>query len=308
MQSIVTLTLNPALDTSTSVPHVVSDHKLRCAAPRHDPGGGGINVSRAIRKLEGDSLAIYVAGGPSGQILTSLLEKEGVRQLALPMEGWTRENLYVMEETSRHQYRFIMPGPPLQDKEWKACLEQIQNLPQKPDYVVASGSLPPGVPEDFFARLARIAKKLGSRFILDTKGKPMRLALEEGVYLIKPNLHELCDLVGRELRDEPHQSQAIMNLVREGQSQVVALSVGAAGAILATAEGTEYLRSPSVRVQSRVGAGDSMLGGLVLGLARGMLMRAAVRYGIAAGTAAVLNPGTQLCQRADVERLYEQIM
>lgn len=305
MSNIVTLTINPAIDTTTAVDHVVTDRKLRCKPPRHDPGGGGINVARAIRKLDGDSLAVFVAGGPTGQLLQELLRREGVRQLAIPTEAWTRENLYVMEEATRHQYRFIMPGPTLKETEWKRCLEAIAALPEKPAYLVASGSLPPGVPEDFFARVARLAKGMNSRFVLDTHGEPLRLALNEGVYLLKPNLREMWELTGQELRDEAQQSAAAMQLVRAQQCEVVVLSLGPAGALLATATGTERLFAPSVRVQSRVGAGDSMLGGLVFSLAQGKTLRTAVRFGIAAGAAATLNPGTQVCGREDTEHLFE---
>jgi 6-phosphofructokinase 2 len=305
MEAIVTLTLNPAVDTSTAVANVSPDHKLRCSAPRHDPGGGGINVSRAIRHLGGDSLAIYPAGGPTGEHLRALLEREQVRQAPVPVRAWTRENLYVLEEATRHQYKFIMPGAALEEGEWHRCLEALERLPENPAYVVASGSMPPGVPADFFARVARLARRLGSRFVLDTGQPAFGLALREGIYLAKPNLHELCELAGRDLADEPRQAEAALELVHGGRCEVVVLSLGPGGALLATAEGTERLRAPSVRVRSRVGAGDSMLAGVVLALARGMALRAAVRYGIAAGAAATLNPGTQLCAREDVERLFD---
>jgi 6-phosphofructokinase 2 len=307
MEPIMTLTMNPAVDTSSSVRQVSSDHKLRCSAPRHDPGGGGINVSRAIHKLGGDSLAIFTAGGPSGELLRALLEKEGIRQEPIPVKTWTRENLYVLEESTRRQFRFIMPGAALEEAEWQRCLERLSRLPEKGGYLVASGSLPPGVPADFFGRVARVAQQHGTRFVLDTTQPALSLALREGVYLVKPNLHELCELVGQDLRDERHQADAALDLVHSGQCEVVVLSLGAGGALLATAEGTERLRAPSVRVSSRVGAGDSMLAGIVLGLARGMILRATVRYGIAAGAAATLNPGTQLCSREDTERLFEMI-
>ncbi len=221
------------------------------------------------------------------------------------MTAWTRENLYVLEGATRHQYRFIMPGAPLAEADWHRCLDRLAHLPEKPAYLVASGSLPPGVPEDFFVRVARLARRLSARFVLDTGQPALGLALREGVYLVKPNLHELCELAGRDLRDEPHQAEAALELAHGGRCEVVALSLGPAGALLATAEGTERLRAPSVRVRSRVGAGDSMLAGVVLGLARGMALRAAVRYGIAAGAAATLNPGTQLCGREDTERLFD---
>jgi 6-phosphofructokinase 2 len=158
MEPVVTLTMNPAIDTSSAVEHVVPDRKLRCKAPRHDPGGGGgINVSRALSRLGADSLAVYPAGGPTGVLLHDLLEKEGIRQYQVPIAAWTRENLYVLEEATRHQYRFIMPGSRLADDEWQRCLQIVEGLPETPAYIVASGSLPPGVPNDFFARLGRLA-------------------------------------------------------------------------------------------------------------------------------------------------------
>ena len=307
MESIVTLTMNPAIDTSSSVAHVSPNHKLRCSAPRHDPGGGGINVSRAIRRLGGDSLAIYPAGGPTGELLHALLDKEKVRQDSIPARSWTRENFYVLEESTRYQYRFIMPGAAIEESEWHRCLDKIAHLPDKPAYIVASGSLPPGLPEDFFSRVARLAKRLGSKFILDTTQPALGTALRDSVYLVKPNLHELCELSGRDLPDEPRQAEAALELVHGGRCEVVALSLGPAGALLATPDGTERFRAPSVRVRSRVGAGDSMLAGLVVALARDMTLRAAIRYGVAAGAAATMTPGTQLCGREETERLFDLI-
>lgn len=304
MKSIVTLTMNPAIDTSSSVSHVFPDSKLRCAAPRHDPGGGGINVSRAIHRLGGDSLAIYAAGGPTGHLLRDLLEKEGVRQEPIPVKAWTRENLYVHESASGHHYRFIMPGAALAEKEWHQCLERISHLPKKTSYLVASGSLPSGVPNDFFGRVAKVTKQLGIPFVLDTPQPSLALALKEGVFLVKPSLQELSELTGLELRNEWDQAAAAQKLVKSGQCEVVVLSLGAAGAWLTTKEGSERLWAPSVRVRSRVGAGDSMLGAIILGLTRKLSMKEAVRFGIAAGAAATLNPGTQLCSREDTERLF----
>jgi 6-phosphofructokinase 2 len=308
MQTIITLTMNPTIDTSTAADRIVAERKIRCKPPQHEAGGGGINVSRAIRKLGGESLAFYPAGGPTGQLLRSLLEEEGVRQQPWTVAGWTRDNWNVVDESTHHQYRFLMPGAELSAAEWQQALDLLAALSPAPPYLVASGSLPPGVPEDFYARVARVAKKLGSRYLLDTSGVPLRLALQEGVYLVKPNLRELCELAGEDLEDEAQQAQVASQLVKRGQSEVVVLSLGAAGALLASAAGSERLYSPAVRARSRVGAGDSMLAGSVRSLARGKLLRAAVRFGIAAGAAAVLSPGTGLCRLQDTERLVERIV
>lgn len=304
MESVVTLTMNPAIDTSSSVPNVYPDHKLRCGIPRHDPGGGGINVARAIHKLGGDALAIYTVGGPTGELLQSLLDSEGVRHEPIPVKVWTRENFYVYEESSRHTYRFVMPGESLKEPEWQRCLKRIARLPKKTGYVVASGSLPPGVPEDFYAQLAKVAKLRGIRLVLDTVQPALNLALKEGVYLLKPSLAELCNLMGQDLDDQWKQAEAAQRLVRSGQCEVVVLSLGASGAWLATNEGAKRLSAPSVRTRTTVGVGDSMLGAIVFGLSRGMDLLESARYGIAAGAAATLHPGTQLCSREDTERLY----
>jgi 6-phosphofructokinase 2 len=160
MRSIVTLTMNPAVDESTSVPYVLPDRKLRCQPPTYEPGGGGINVARAIRKLGGDALACFPVAGPAGELLKQLLDTEGVRYTAIAVTRWTRENLNVMEEVSGRQFRFCMPGPTLDDREWPVFLDWLQQLRPSPDFLVASGSLPPGVPVDFYARLAALGRQM----------------------------------------------------------------------------------------------------------------------------------------------------
>jgi 6-phosphofructokinase 2 len=305
MQTIATLTMNPAIDKNSSVEQVIPEWKLRCKPPGHEPGGGGINVSRAIHRLDGQSVALYTAGGATGQMLQELLGYEGIiNHRPIQIENLTRQNLTVLEESSGRQYRFAMPGPMLRDAEWRQCLDEVAILEPKTGYIVASGSLPPGAPNDFYARMASIAKEMGSRVIVDTSGEPLRLAAREGVYLLKPNLRELRQLAGRDLEDEAQQEAAAREIVESGQAEVVVVSLGAAGALLVSAAGQERLRSPTVPIRSRVGAGDSMVAGIVLALARGASLSDAVRYGVAAGAAAVMTPGTELCRREDVERLY----
>ena len=308
MKRILTLTMNPAIDASCAVQNVFPDHKLRCGPVLHEPGGGGINVSRAIQNLGGQSTVFYLAGGPSGQMFGVLLDREGLKHLAIPIGDWTRENFTVTEDASGQQYRFIVPGPSVRTKEWNGCLEEIAEIDPIPEFIVASGSLPPDVPPDFYARLAKRVRDKGSRFVLDTSAVALRESLRVGgIYLVKPSMRELRESVGQELLQESEQENAALQIVKKGQAEIVVVSIGAAGALLATAAGCQRIRSPSVPVKSKVGAGDSMVAGIVLALARNMSLHDAVRFGIACGAAAVMMPGTQLCRREDAERLFAQI-
>lgn len=300
--------MNPAIDASCAVENVFPDHKLRCGAVLHEPGGGGINVSRAIQNLGGQSTVFYLAGGPSGQMLGVLLDREGLKHIAVPIGDWTRENFMVMETASAQQYRFITPGPRVTTEEWSSCLEKIASIDPIPEFVVASGSLPPDVPPDFHARLAKAVRDKGRRFVLDSSGTALRESLPRGgIYLVKPSMRELREFVGQELLHESEQEKAARQIVKNGQAEIVVVSIGAAGVLLATGDGCQRIRSPSVPVKSKVGAGDSMVAGIVLALARDMSIPDAVRFGIACGAAAVMMPGTQLCRREDAERLFAQI-
>jgi len=307
MQTILTFTINPAIDASTTVDHVVPERKLRCGPPRFDPGGGGINVSRAIKRLGGESTALYTSGGFPGKMLQELLDAEGLCHLPIPIEGLTRENLHIYEESTGQQFRFNMPGATLTEAEWRQGLETLAAFRPKPGYVVFSGSLAPGVPVDFYAAAVRIAKRLGARVILDTNGESLRLAVQEGVFLLKPNFRELGQLAGTKAEDESRLEASAERLIADGRCEAVVVSLAAAGAILVTREGSERLIAPPVRAVSKVGAGDSMVAGIVLSLARGGSLREAARFGVAAGTAAVMQEGTQLCRREDAERLYAQM-
>ncbi|TVP42161.1 MAG: 1-phosphofructokinase family hexose kinase [Gemmatimonadales bacterium] len=304
MKHIVTLTVNPTIDKNTRVKRVRAGEKLRCESPRREPGGGGINVSRAVHRLGGRSLARYLAGGATGTILESLLDREGVEHEPIPIEGWTRENLVVSEEGSDDQYRFGMPGPEVSVEEWKKVLDGLERLDPVPAYLVASGSLAPGMPGDFYARVARIVRELGARLVVDTSGAPLREAVEAGAFLIKPNIAEFQELAGEELPDERAQREAGREMIGRGSVHAIALSLGRGGALLITEEGSEPIRTPTVPIRSKVGAGDSMVAGTVLALARGEELRAAVRFGVAAGAAAVMTEGTELCRREDAERLH----
>lgn len=302
----VTLTMNACIDTAAAVERVMPDHKLRCSDPSHDPGGGGINVARVLTRLGAPVTAVYPAGGPSGTLLNELMQAEGVAYAAVPIREWTRENLIIGETSTGEEFRFIMPGPTLSEAEQRECLEAVAAC--TPDLVVISGSLPPGVPPSFPADVIRAGREHGYRVVLDASGEPLRRAARAGPFLLKPNLPELESLAGRELTDEADQEAAARSLVEQGFAEIVVVSLGAGGALLATPEGITRYRAPAVRVRSRVGAGDSMVAGLVFGLTRHHSLHEAMRWGIAAGTAAVMSPGTQLCSREDAEHLLPKIV
>jgi 6-phosphofructokinase 2 len=305
MKTIVTMTLNPAIDKSSNVAHVVAERKLYCDVPRFEPGGGGVNVSRAVKKLGGDSLLLYPAGGLTGDRLKELLDEEGLHHQPFPIKGLIRESLVILEESSGQQYRFGMPGPQLQQKDWEPFFQELAAMEPSPDYVVASGSLPPGVPPDFYARVARAGKKRGAKVIIDVSGEALEAALQEGVFLIKPNVREFRGLVGEEIKEESQIKTEAQKMVKSGRCEVLVISLGAAGALVVSEELAEHILPPTVPIVSKVGAGDSMVAGIVLSLARGNPLRESVLFGIAAGSAAVMTPGTELCRREDAERLYE---
>ncbi len=305
MERIVTLTMNPALDVATNIDSVAPEIKLRCAAPQFHPGGGGINVSRAIHFLGGQSSAVFAAGGHTGTMLKQLLADEGIDNHPVPIAGITRESFVVLENSSSVQYRFTMPGPELSAEEWIACLETIFNL--NPKYIVASGSLPPGVPSEFYGEIARYAREHDILVIVDSAGDSLKHSMGEGLYLLKPNLRELQRFAGSKLEGEGQIKRAAQRLIAQGLAEVLVVSLGAAGAALVTGDDYLHLRAPIVPIQSKVGAGDSMVGGIVMALAQGHSLLDAARFGVAAGSAAVMTPGTQLCRREDAFRLFDEI-
>jgi 6-phosphofructokinase 2 len=305
MAKIITVTFNPTIDKSTTVKGLAPEKKLRCSQPLHEPGGGGINVARVVKRLGGDVLAIYPAGGFSGHFLNELMEKEGVPTAPVPISENTRENLIVLDTSTNQQYRFGVPGPALDEAEWQACLDEVEQ--QDADYIVASGSLPDGVPLDIYGRIAALARKKGARFIVDTSGEALHEAVKEGVYLLKPNLGELSSLVGREEISAEYVDDVAREVIHSGGCEVVVASMGPMGAMLVTKERVVQVNSPVVKKKSTVGAGDSMVAGMVLALSKDWPLEDCVRYGVACGTAATMNAGTELCHPEDVERLFRCI-
>jgi 6-phosphofructokinase 2 len=301
---VITVTMNPAVDVAVEVDRVRPNAKLRTGSPQRDPGGGGINVARVLTRLGVEAEAWFPAGGPAGERLKGLLEQEGVPHRGIPIQGDTRENVTVTEEGSGDQYRFVLPGPRLDEGEWSNILESLSGMGPPPLWVVGSGSLPPGVPDDFWGWVAEVAAERGIRVALDTSGDALAAALEVGVELLKPNARELGELAGRTLETEEDQEEAARAVVEGGGARLLVLSLGASGALGVGSDGfLERVPAPSVRPRSRVGAGDSMMAGLVAALAAGEDWSRALRTGVAAGAAAVATDGTGLARAGDVERL-----
>ncbi|HKH81105.1 MAG TPA: 1-phosphofructokinase family hexose kinase [Methylovirgula sp.] len=306
MAGIVTLTMNPAVDLSTSVDRVEPLRKLRCHTGRRDPGGGGINVARVIARFGADVTAVYPVGGALGQLLQRLVQDEGIKSLTIPVLGETREDITVSDAATGQQYRFVLPGPALDRAEWTECLNVFAAL--RPDFVCASGSLPPGVPDDFYARVAKIVAGWGAKFILDSSGAALNSALEERVYLIKPNLREMRELVGAALDEQGSRIDACRSLIARGAAEIVALTLGADGALLVTSDRAWQAQPLPVKPASTVGAGDSFLGAMVWALTSKMSLEESFRYAVAAGSAALLAPGTELCRPQDVRDLLSQVV
>lgn len=307
MPQILTITFSPCIDKSTSVPRLLPEKKLKCAYPKLEPGGGGINVARAVRKLGGEAIAIYPAGGYTGKYFTGLLEKENVRSIIVETKNETRENIIVYDESSGLQYRFGMPGNALSEEEWQKILDVVEEL-NDVEYIVTSGSLPPGVPADIFARIAVIAKKKNAKFIVDSSGEALRHAANEGVFLLKPNLNELSFLAGKDRLEGNEIADVAKQLVKENKCEVVVVSMGKDGALLVAKNILLEVTPPIVEIKSTVGAGDSMVAGIIFSLSKGESLETAVQFGVACGTAATMNAGTGLCKREDVQRLFSQII
>jgi len=306
MRRIATLTLNPSIDVAYEFAELRPTVKIRCSEERYAPGGGGLNVARVLARFGHRASCYYLSGGRTGATLDRLLLHAGLERRPLPITGDTRVCFNSLETGTGLEYRFVPKGPEVSAAEWQTCLHAVETT--RCDYLVASGSLPRGVPVDFYARLAALARARGFRLVLDTSGEALRAGLAEGgVYLVKPSETEIAALAGEEIADLDAYAAAAEAVVADGQAELVALTLGPRGGILASSDGTEFVPVPQVEARSAVGAGDSTVAGMVHRLATGAEPLAAFRFGLAAGTAAVLTPGTDMCRPEDVERIYREM-
>ncbi len=303
MESIFTLTANPALDIYAESDRVRPNEKLRLEDVKKDPGGGGVNVSRVLHRLGTRAPALFVRGGCTGDLHASLLDREGVHYDALDIRNEMRQSIAVLDRNQGDLYRFGYPGAELSAAEYTALLDKVADY-STADYLVASGSLPPGTPTDFYARLAARAREHDLRLILDTSGPALAEGLRGGAYLVKPNRNELADLAGRRAATHAETEDILREVLAQYPVEVIVLSLGSEGAMLATQEGIRHFPAPEVATVSSIGAGDSMVAGIVYQLSRGKDLVAAVHYGIACGAATLKSPGTELLQPEEVAEIY----
>jgi 6-phosphofructokinase 2 len=304
MSKIVTLTINPAVDKNTKFEGLLPEHKIRCEQPVYDAGGGGINVSKAIHRLGGHSVALFPKGGPIGDLLENLVRKEGLEFDTIESKAWTRENFIAVDISANAQYRFGMPSPELTLGEFERLLEKVKI--QKPDILVVSGSVPENLESVIFRRIVEVFGENKPKLIVDTSGNALKEALESGVYLIKPNHKELAKLLGVDKIESSQVEDAARQLMKKYECQVVVVSMGPDGAMLFEKEKSYFVPAPKVEKKSTVGAGDSMVGGMVWAISNGLAFEDVLRWGVACGSAATMNEGTFLFKKEDARRLFEK--
>ena len=307
MHRVATLTLNPAIDGACEAEAVFPTHKIRTHAERYDPGGGGINVARVLARLGEKVEVVYLSGGATGALLDELLDQNGLERHAIPIHDHTRQSLAVYERSTEKEFRFVPDGPLVAESEWRAAFDHCAGLDN--GWLVASGSLPRGVPVDFYAQLVRATAGREVKLVVDTSGPALGAAIAAGgdaarLWLVKPSQGEFEALIGRKLDGPEAVGRAALELVRSGKVAHVAVTLGHEGAVLAHEGGVTVRPALDVTVKSATGAGDSFVAGMVHGFLRGEDAEGAFRWGMAAGTAAVLNPGTDLAHPEDVARMW----
>lgn len=303
--AILTITLNPTVDKSSTVDNIQPEKKLRCTPPVYEPGGGGINVSRGLKRLGVASYALFPVGGRTGELLQELLGKEKIAIIPVATSTETRDSFIVVDTSNNNQYRFGMPGEKISTKDANTLYKAILGTSPFPAIAIISGSLPEGMDPAWLRNLVKELKAKNVKVIADTSGNALTEILKEGVYLVKPNLGELSRLSGKEELDNESADEAAKQLIDEGKAEIVAVSMGPQGAYLVTKDETVHVPAPSVKKLSTVGAGDSMVAGMVSVIAKGGSLTEIARMGVACGTAATMSKGTGLFTKENALKLYK---
>ncbi len=303
---IVTVTPNPVLDRTLTVPRIVFDEVIRATASRLDWGGKGFNVSRALQALGVDSVAMGFIGGATGQMLERGLSDVGIVTDFVHIVGETRTNIVITDVDAERYVKVNEVGPTVRAEESAAFLDQVRERVRPGDIWVFSGSLPPGVPRDFYAQPIALVQTGRAKALLDSSGEPLWLGCAAGPYLVKPNTVEAEETTGQEINSDADALSAAEFFLHQGV-ELVALSLGADGLLLASKQRAVWARPPRVRARNPVGAGDALLAGIAWALERGLPLEEVARWGVATGTAAAVREGVSVGTRAEVEALYEQI-
>lgn len=304
---IITLTLNPALDKSAKVNGIVPDHKLKCHSINYQPGGGGINITRVLNRLGVSSSCIFPYGGNSGISLNELLTNENINPQSIPIKAWTRENLSVIDTHTGLQYRFGMPGNILSKSELIEIETTLKKLLEENDILVLSGSIAEEMSVDYYAKLIKSLTKKNIKVVLDTSGLALKEALIEGAYLIKPNQRELAQLAGKDFLSSVEQEKFALEIIKSQKVRHVVVSLGARGAFIASTDGITYQATPSVLVKSTIGAGDSMVAGLIYAIQSNCSTELMLKWGVACGVAATMSEGTGLANKENIDQVFTML-
>jgi 6-phosphofructokinase 2 len=310
MSGILTVTLNPAVDIAAQIDVITAGRKLRCEEPHTDPGGGGVNVSRAIKILGGESTPFIAVGGPTGDLVLWLLEAEGIKAISFPIDGLTRQSFSVRETKSSEQYRFVLPGPEWSEEMAGRALAEIVTLAADKDYLVVSGSLSPGIPDDFYIQLTKALSENSVRVILDSSGSALVTTLEQStheIFCIRFNHLEADEIAKRDLSDVEEIEAFAHDLIDRKIAAVIIVTRGSDGVVLVSKNETICVAPPVVETISAVGGGDSFVAGFTLRLLNKDTLENACRYGVAAAASTMTTPATELCRRFDTDQYFEQI-
>jgi len=304
---VVTLTVNPALDKSAKIDGMSPFDKLECYDVTYHPGGGGINISRVLDRLAVKSSCLFPYGGKTGEHLVDLLQAQKVNVIHTEISVLTRENFAVFNTETELQYRFGMPTASFLEEDMVALENLINKEVSSEDIFVISGSLPKGLPIDYYSKIVKklAAKKV--KIIVDTSGKAFHEVLENRLFLIKPNQKELCLLAGKENMTLKEKEDFAMQMVVSNKVEYVVVSLGKDGAFMAHKGGVEYVKAPKIEVKSTIGAGDSMVAGLLYGIVSNETPKNMLRWGVACGVAATLSEGSDLAHKHNIEKVLEKI-
>lgn len=303
IKRVLTVTMNPSVDIGTEADEVITDRKTRCAAPEIDPGGGGINVARVLTRLGVHCNALFICGGYTGNLLKQMMAEEEIKAIPIESLDITRQNIAIIDNSIGEQYRFVLPGLVSKKSTWKAVLEKIESTIQNYDFVVASGSLPIGVPIDFYSQISSITRKVGKQFVLDTSGSALFEGINNGASYIKPNSEEFAEM--KKIFQATSDEELCSMLFDKGIDNIVH-TLGKDKTLLITKSGVEEFKPPAIKVRSTIGAGDSFIGGLVAGLMNGYSQKQAVGYGISAAASTLQSEGTDLCDYDEVLQIYKE--